>query len=75
MAISEMSSSRPRTMRRNAVMMAGTSSKSSSKPRSFTVPSLRGSVCPRVTSAVFSLVLSGGTMDRYARSADIMSSM
>ena len=58
MAISEMSNSSPRTIRRNAWMMAGTSSKSKSNVRGFTVPSFKACVCPRVTSAVLSFVRS-----------------
>src|SRR2546423_15111589 len=49
-----MSKSRLRTMRRNALMITGTSSKSNLKERGFTLPSRSGSVCPRMTSAVLS---------------------
>src|SRR5438874_3815460 len=48
-----MSNSRPRTIRRKALMMTGTSSNSNSKVRGVTVPSISGCVCPRRASAVF----------------------
>ena len=52
-ASSQMSKSRPRTMRRNALMITGTSSNSNSKPRGLTVPSTSGCVWPRTPNAVF----------------------
>src|SRR6266851_2457846 len=48
-----MSNSRPRTIRRKALMMTGTSSNSNSKVRGVTVPSISGCVWPRRASAVF----------------------
>ena len=55
LAVSETSNSSPRTIRGNAWMTTGTSSKSNSNVRGLTVPSLSPCVCPRVTSAVLSL--------------------
>jgi hypothetical protein len=54
-AISEMSNSRPRTMRRNARMICGTSSNSKSNVRGVIEPSFNVFVWPRVTNAVFNL--------------------
>src|SRR5437899_9974678 len=48
-----MSNSRPRTIRRNALVMRGTSSNSDSNVRGVTVPSISGCVCPRHARAVF----------------------
>src|SRR5690242_8595179 len=56
MAISVTSNSRPRTIRRNALMITGTSSNSNAKPRGLTVPSFRPCVWPRVTRAVLSFM-------------------
>src|SRR5260370_16274924 len=54
MAISQMSSSLPRTMRRNAAMSGSTSSKWNAKLRGFTVPSLSARLLPWVRVTVLS---------------------
>src|SRR6266478_5154378 len=54
MAISQMSNSLPRTMRRNAAMSGSTSSKWNAKLRGFTVPSLSARLLPWVRVTVLS---------------------
>src|SRR5262249_20837819 len=52
-AISQISNSLPRTMRRNAAIIGSISSKSNSKVFGFTVPSLRALLLPCVRVTVF----------------------
>src|SRR4029079_923842 len=74
-----MSNSRPRTIRRKALMIAGTSSKSKVKVRGTTLPSFSAWVCGWVTSAVLQagvgMAVSGdgfrcGTAEHAAEGAD-----
>src|SRR5438270_3501444 len=59
-AISQMSNSLPRTMRRNAAISGSTSSKSNSKVFGFTVPSFSDLLLPCVRVTAFSF---GPVMD------------
>src|SRR5215471_1749080 len=64
MAISQISNSLPRTMRRKPSMRTGTSTKSNAKVFGFTVPSLRAWLLPWVRVTVFNF---SSAMGRFAR--------
>src|SRR5215813_595580 len=66
-AISQMSNSSPRTMRRNAAISGSTSSKSNSNVFGRTLPSLSAWLLPWVRVTVFSFTLHRGLRHAGAR--------